>query len=86
SDDAGTETETTEETADGKSVFSNNCSVCHGFDGTGGNGGPSIAQVSDKDLVVKTVTDGRGGMPAFGDRLSDEEIEAVADHVVSLEP
>ena len=29
---------------------------------------------------IETITDGRNGMPAWGDQLSDDEIEAVATY------
>jgi len=33
--------------------------------------------------VVKQVTNGKGAMPAFGGRLSDDDIKAVASYVIS---
>jgi quinohemoprotein ethanol dehydrogenase len=68
-------------TASGKSVFEDNCSVCHGVDGQGGNGGPSLQGVTDVAHVLRQVRNGGGGMPAFGGRLSDAEIRAVAGYV-----
>jgi cytochrome c551 len=76
-----TETATTAAAADGKTVFSNNCSICHGAQGTGGNGGPDITKQSDAAHNVKQVTNGGGGMPAFGNQLSPEDIQAVAKFV-----
>ena len=79
-----TDTETTASTAEavsGKSVFLNNCTICHGQKGTGGNGGPDISTQSDAAHNVDQVTNGGGGMPAFGGQLSEEEIKAVADYV-----
>lgn len=71
--------------ADGKSIFGNQCSVCHGATGGGGNGGPPINQGKNKEGVITQVTNGGGGMPAFSGQLSEEEIAAVADHVVSFQ-
>ena len=34
-----------------------------------------------KDEIAQQVRNGGGGMPPFGDRLSDAEIDAVADYV-----
>jgi quinohemoprotein ethanol dehydrogenase len=68
----------------GQQVFADNCSVCHGADGKGGNGGPDLSAVPDAgDLtaVVKQVTDGGGGMPAFKGQLNDKQIADVAAYV-----
>jgi mono/diheme cytochrome c family protein len=35
----------------------------------------------DEEQVAVQVANGGGGMPAFGDKLSDEQIEAVAQYV-----
>jgi mono/diheme cytochrome c family protein len=37
-----------------------------------------------KDVVVKQVTNGGGGMPAFGGRLSTAQIEAIAEYVARV--
>jgi mono/diheme cytochrome c family protein len=69
----------------GKNVFAENCSVCHGASGHGGNGGPDLTtQPKAKTLngAVEQVTEGGGGMPAFAELLSTKEIEDVAAYVV----
>jgi len=69
----------------GKLVFSENCSVCHGATGHGGNGGPDLTtQPKAKTLngAIEQVTEGGGGMPAFAELLSTKEIEDVAAYVV----
>ncbi len=74
----------------GEELFSNNCAACH-------TGGQNIVQVEkslqksalelylDGGLsevsVVTQATNGKGAMPAFGDSLSEEEIQAVASYV-----
>ena len=71
--------------AAGKSVFAENCSVCHGATGHGGNGGPDLTtQPKAKTLngAIEQVTEGGGGMPAFAELLSTKEIEDVAAYVV----
>jgi alcohol dehydrogenase (cytochrome c) len=67
----------------GEQVFADNCSVCHGALGTGGNGGPDISgeQSADVGHIVDQVTNGGGGMPAFGGTLSDQQIADVAAYV-----
>jgi alcohol dehydrogenase (cytochrome c) len=71
-------------TASGKKVFEDNCSVCHGISGQGGNGGPALRGLpaaADLAHVLHQVRNGGGGMPAFRGRLSDAEIRAVAGYV-----
>lgn len=69
----------------GQEVFANNCSICHGSDGHGGNGGPDLAtqpKAKTEAGAIEQVTDGGGGMPPFGGQLSEEEIKDVAAYVV----
>lgn len=69
----------------GEQVFSANCAACHGEQGQGG-AGPELAggRVVDRYPAVEdhqaVVVKGRAGMPAWGDRLSDEEIDAVVQY------
>lgn len=76
---------TTEGEADGAAVFASaGCGGCHTLAAAGASGttGPNLDELQpDKETVVEQVTNGGGGMPAFGDRLSEEEIEAVATYV-----
>jgi alcohol dehydrogenase (cytochrome c) len=70
----------------GRSVFADNCSVCHGDRGTGGNGGPDLTTMPLARTiagVTRQVTGGGGGMPAFGGQLSDRQIADVAAYVTS---
>jgi mono/diheme cytochrome c family protein len=71
---------------DGKAVFADTCGGCHTLSaaGTSGTTGPNLDDVSlDAGAIESIVRDGRGGMPAFGDKLSDDEVAAVADFVAS---
>jgi glucose dehydrogenase len=68
----------------GKAVFANNCVSCHGALGLGGNGGPdltSFPNAKNLSVVVKQVTNGGGGMPAFKGQLTTKEIADVAAYV-----
>jgi quinohemoprotein ethanol dehydrogenase len=72
--------------ADGKQLFAENCATCHGALGKGGNGGPdltAIPRAKNEAHVIKQVTNGGGGMPAFKGQLTDAEIRAVAKYVTT---
>jgi cytochrome c6 len=73
----------------GEKIFTNNCSVCH-------MGGNNII-IPEKNLKKETleangmntipaisyqVINGKNGMPAFGGRLTEKEIEDVATYVL----
>ena len=68
---------------DGAALYGASCAGCHGGDGSGGLG-PPLTTVAEKfedpaDQVL-VVTAGRGNMPAFGERLTPEEIAAVVEY------
>jgi mono/diheme cytochrome c family protein len=70
---------------DGAVIFGQRCAGCHGGDGSGGigprlAGGRVVADFPDQQQQIAFVTSGRGGMPAFGERLSADEIAAVVDY------
>ncbi|MDX6375818.1 MAG: quinohemoprotein ethanol dehydrogenase, partial [Gaiellaceae bacterium] len=80
----GTTPTTAGDPAAGKQVFADNCSVCHGPSGTGGNGGPDLTTIpaaADPKAVAAQVTNGGGGMPPFKGTLSDADIQNVAAYV-----
>ncbi len=74
----------------GAQVFSANCAACH----IGGGNVVNSAKTLKKDdlvaygkdtaeAIVYQVTNGNGAMPAFGGRLTPEQIENVAAYVLS---
>jgi cbb3-type cytochrome c oxidase subunit III len=69
---------------DPKSMFTSNCGSCHTLEkaGTSGAVGPNLdeAQPSFEDAVTQ-IRNGGGGMPAFGEQLTDEQIRALARYV-----
>jgi outer membrane protein assembly factor BamB len=70
--------------AAGEEVFDGTCSTCHTLAAAGSSGttGPNLDELKpSKALVEKQVTNGGGGMPAFGNSLSKTEIESVAEFV-----
>jgi mono/diheme cytochrome c family protein len=69
---------------DGKALFSDNCGSCHTLSkaGTSGSVGPNLDDVGlDAAAIEGIVHDGRGAMPTFGDKLSADEISAIAQFV-----
>ncbi len=81
--------DTVDAEVDGATVFARSCAGCHGSDGGGGVGvqlseGRVVEHYPDIADQIDVITGGRGGMPAFGQRLSEAEIQAVADYVRTL--
>ena len=71
----------------GKELFTQNCSNCHTLAdaGTKGQVGPNLDQLRPgPDLVTSQVTNGGGGMPAFANKLSADQIKQIADYVSSV--
>jgi cytochrome c oxidase cbb3-type subunit 3 len=78
--------------AAGKKVFADNCAVCHGPNGKGKRemGSANLTDKiwlygSDKETIMRGITNGRGGvMPAWGGRLPEPTIKALAVYVHTL--
>jgi cytochrome c oxidase cbb3-type subunit 3 len=76
----------------GGKLFAENCAVCHGDDGKGKRdlGSPDLTDAiwlfgSDKPAIVEGITNGRGSvMPAWGSRLDETTIKALAVYVHSF--
>ncbi|MFY8208259.1 MAG: c-type cytochrome [Caulobacter sp.] len=68
--------------ADGKSLYMDNCSACHQVSGKGVKGafpplaGAPLVQGPPKVLIT-TVLNGRAGMPAFKDDINDADLAAI---------
>lgn len=67
---------------EGRQIYRNRCAGCHGGAGEGGRGprlgeGAVVEAYPDIADQVAVVTDGRGGMPAWGGVLDAAEIDAV---------
>jgi mono/diheme cytochrome c family protein len=70
---------------DPKSIFTASCGSCHVLAdaGTQGTVGPNLDEAQpDLQPAIEQITRGGGGMPAFGDQLSKEQIRALAEYVV----
>jgi mono/diheme cytochrome c family protein len=78
----------------GERIFNTTCSACHGEDGSGGTG-PALNSLqlltgkTDEQIESTIVNGGRrpnSSMPAFGDRMTSVEINAVVDNIRAWEP
>ncbi|MFL5953803.1 MAG: PQQ-binding-like beta-propeller repeat protein [Gaiellaceae bacterium] len=89
SDGTGTNTATggtASSTVSGAAVFAANCASCHTLKAAHATGaaGPNLDQLRPPESVVaRQVTNGGGGMPAFGGRLTQAQIAAVAHYVAT---
>jgi cytochrome c oxidase cbb3-type subunit 3 len=77
--------------AEGATVFADNCAACHMDDGSGDRtqGAPKLTDAiwlygGSREKIIETVTKARFGvMPNWNQRLSEDEIRAVAYYVHS---
>lgn len=61
----------------GATVFAQNCVRCHGDLGQGSDRAPSLAErvpARDDDALLRTLIQGRGGMPDWGNQLDDVQL------------
>jgi mono/diheme cytochrome c family protein len=75
-------------------AYKTNCVSCHGQDGRGSPVGKSlhvadfhsaqVQQQSDAQLAG-VIAEGQGNMPAFGSRLSKDQIDALVKYIRTLE-
>ncbi len=72
-------------TASGAEVYAAKCAGCHRADGSGGIGPALVPTELSAAEMVALVTQGRDGMPAFGEILPPDQIEAVVAFVLGLE-
>lgn len=72
----------------GEQIFAQNCSVgyCHGVAGAAGRGPRLRGRSFSKDYLYNVTRDGipSSAMPAWKDRLKDDDIRAVVEYVASL--
>ena len=79
---------------DAASVFKSKCVMCHGADGSGNT--PSGKALKAKDLrtedtqkksdadITAVITNGRGKMPPFGQKLKADQIQQLVSYVRQL--
>jgi mono/diheme cytochrome c family protein len=78
---------------DGATIFKRNCVMCHGPDGKGvatfktpDFTNPRVQASLTDEQILETIKDGKKGtvMPPWKDKLSNQEIKAVAAHIRSF--
>lgn len=66
----------------GQQIYTQNCASCHGANGGGGYGkklaGVVATNYPNIDDQIALITNGKGGMPAFGKKLTPEQLTAVS--------
>lgn len=73
--------------SDPKDLFAQQCGGCHVLAdaGTTGTTGPNLDETQPGlDEAITQITEGGGGMPAFGGQLSEEQIRALAEYLVRV--
>lgn len=67
-----------------EALFASTCGSCHVLEraGTSGTVGPELTGTQlGVEAIAQQIREGGGGMPAFEDELSDEQIQALAEYV-----
>lgn len=77
--------------AQGLKLYGSTCAMCHGAEGKGGIG-PDLTRAvftygRTAEAVSVSISKGRsGGMPAYGNQFSADEINSLTTYVLSLKP
>ncbi len=69
-----------------KILFENNCSACHGNDGTAGiSGAANLQSIKMKsDSIEITIANGKRNMPSFKTILTEKEIKQLTEYAKNL--
>jgi mono/diheme cytochrome c family protein len=79
----------------GADIFKAKCQMCHGPDGTGDTPAgraikaasfknPAVIKTPDADLIA-IVKNGKGKMPAYAGKLTDDQIKAAVAYIRTLQ-
>ena len=77
---------------DGAALYKSKCAMCHGDDGVAKKmaepsanlNDPKFQEANPVESIAKVIADGKGKMKGFKDKLSQEQIDAIAAHVKTL--
>jgi cytochrome c6 len=81
------------DSAASSATFRTKCAMCHGPDGSGSEVGKSMNVPDLRSAVVQKlpdgqlaqiISDGKGGMPAFKNSLSEDQVHSLVAHIRSL--
>ena len=69
-----------------KKLYDMKCALCHGYDGAQQFAGAKdlTQSVLPKNEVLLRIAEGKGSMPPHKDVLSEEQMDALADFVMTL--
>lgn len=75
----------------GADVFKTKCAMCHGPDGKRENPGMGVKTLTGSDIqkksdaeLIASVSKGKGKMPAYAGKLTDDQISQVVAYVKTL--
>lgn len=77
--------------ADGAATYKAKCAMCHGADGSKENAAMGIKALSGAEVqkqsdaqLTEAISKGKGKMPAYAGKLSDDEIKSVVAFIRTL--
>jgi mono/diheme cytochrome c family protein len=75
-------------TIDVQALFASTCSFCHGDGGRAAGKGPQLMNTTRTDEFLRDrIKNGKeGAMPAFGQTLSDADVDAIIKYIRELKP
>ena len=75
-------------TLDIAALFASTCGFCHGDGGRAAGKGPQLMNTARSDEFLRErIKNGKeGAMPAFGQVLSDGDVDAIIDYIHQLKP
>lgn len=70
----------------GKVLYEQNCTKCHGIDGTKGKFGAKNLQKSvlTDDQYLRTIREGKGFMPSWEKKLTADQISDIISYIKTL--
>jgi mono/diheme cytochrome c family protein len=70
----------------GEKIYKKKCRICHGNDGDKGFSDATALSTSiiERDAMLAMIRKGKNAMPAFEEKLSEQEMSDVADFVLTL--
>jgi len=77
---------------DAKALYEAKCAMCHGMDGVAKKmaagsknfNDPAWKKGETRDGIVKIIQDGKGKMKGLGEKLNAEQMQAIADYLLTL--